>query len=467
MKLAEWTTAFVNTLPDSAFLYVAPGGEKDEEGKTVPRSLRYFPYRDASGEVDLPHLRNAIARIPQSTAPGLTKEKMSQLQDKARAILEEERDEVATDEVQGYPEDEEKKPDMQPQAAMSEWCQLVRLADEGPQASITSWVEMVRSGAHFGRDSERSIKITEDDISSMERGYRIIQSERWFAQGPPVGYNHAGFSGALDPDSTRAAGRILDVQVRANDEGGLSLYGLVQWTNDARKRVRAGEFDGFSIEVVMPDGSRSKKTGEPLGEWALIGGTLTNEPFVPGMERVAASEKRKSRMGLTKLLSDALAMDEGNDAQIIARVQELAEQASKVEALSEALESVTADRDSIKAKYEDLESREIERTLDQACVDGRICATERDRYLRAIRALGEEEANYAYPKGRIPTEEVGEAGEESVRGTAPSLEDEVSALAEKIASENNMTAASAYAQAMSMVLADPNKLAAYESAATN
>ena len=37
---ATWTTAFVNDLPDSSFLYIEPGGEKDEEGKTKPRSLR-------------------------------------------------------------------------------------------------------------------------------------------------------------------------------------------------------------------------------------------------------------------------------------------------------------------------------------------------------------------------------------------------------------------------------------------
>ncbi len=66
---AEWSTAFVNDLPDSSFLYVSPGGQKDEGGKTVPRSNRHFPYKDAEGKIDLPHLRNAIARIPQSDVP--------------------------------------------------------------------------------------------------------------------------------------------------------------------------------------------------------------------------------------------------------------------------------------------------------------------------------------------------------------------------------------------------------------
>lgn len=78
----EWSTAFVNNLPDSSFLYVESGGTKDSEGKTTPRSLRHFPVKDSSGSIDLPHLRNAIARIPQSNVGN-----KSTLQDKARRML--------------------------------------------------------------------------------------------------------------------------------------------------------------------------------------------------------------------------------------------------------------------------------------------------------------------------------------------------------------------------------------------
>jgi hypothetical protein len=64
---AVWSVAFINNLPDSAFLYVE-AGEKDAEGKTTPRSKRHFPYKDADGSVDLPHLRNAlrVSRSPVS-----------------------------------------------------------------------------------------------------------------------------------------------------------------------------------------------------------------------------------------------------------------------------------------------------------------------------------------------------------------------------------------------------------------
>jgi site-specific DNA-adenine methylase len=86
---AQWSRAFVNDLPDSAFLYIEPGHEKDEAGKTTPRSARHFPYRNRNGDLDVPHLRNAIARIPQSTAPGLTADRKDQLQARAHQLLEE------------------------------------------------------------------------------------------------------------------------------------------------------------------------------------------------------------------------------------------------------------------------------------------------------------------------------------------------------------------------------------------
>jgi hypothetical protein len=94
---AVWSTAYVNDLPDSAFLIVESGGKKDDEGKTVPRSLRHFPVRDDSGELDLPHLRNAIARIPQSKVPDFSADDKARLQERARRMLEEAKEQEKAD----------------------------------------------------------------------------------------------------------------------------------------------------------------------------------------------------------------------------------------------------------------------------------------------------------------------------------------------------------------------------------
>lgn len=57
---AMMSTKDINDLPDDAFAYIEPGGQKDESGKTVPRSKRHFPIHDAA------HVRNALARASQS-----------------------------------------------------------------------------------------------------------------------------------------------------------------------------------------------------------------------------------------------------------------------------------------------------------------------------------------------------------------------------------------------------------------
>lgn len=55
---AVWSTAYINSLPDSSFAYIEPGCDT--------KSCRHFPYKDANGKIDLPHLRNALSRAPQS-----------------------------------------------------------------------------------------------------------------------------------------------------------------------------------------------------------------------------------------------------------------------------------------------------------------------------------------------------------------------------------------------------------------
>jgi len=64
-QAAKWTTAYINDLSDSSFCYIGPGGKKDSEGKTVPRTLRHLPYKDENGNIDEPHLNNAMARVTQ------------------------------------------------------------------------------------------------------------------------------------------------------------------------------------------------------------------------------------------------------------------------------------------------------------------------------------------------------------------------------------------------------------------
>jgi Escherichia/Staphylococcus phage prohead protease len=161
---ATWTAAYINNLPDSAFLVIESGGKKDDEGKTVPRSLRHFPVHDANGNVDLPHLRNALARIPQSDLSAALK---SRAESKAQAMLK------AANQNNALPDDdfEVRGTDLWPDAdfelrtegdglTLSGYAAVYGLPSEpipgGPRGTFT---ETIRAGA-FARTLARNPDVT-------------------------------------------------------------------------------------------------------------------------------------------------------------------------------------------------------------------------------------------------------------------------------------------------------------------
>ncbi len=53
----EWSRAYINTLPDSAFAVI----ETTRDG----RKLRHLPHHDHTQALDIPHLKSARARLSQ------------------------------------------------------------------------------------------------------------------------------------------------------------------------------------------------------------------------------------------------------------------------------------------------------------------------------------------------------------------------------------------------------------------
>ena len=54
---ATWSRQYIRQLPDSAFAAI----ETSPDGKTV----RHLPHHDANGNLDVPHLCNALSRLDQ------------------------------------------------------------------------------------------------------------------------------------------------------------------------------------------------------------------------------------------------------------------------------------------------------------------------------------------------------------------------------------------------------------------
>ncbi|OGB61490.1 MAG: hypothetical protein A2Y94_14010 [Caldithrix sp. RBG_13_44_9] len=71
----EWTAAFINMFEDNCFAVVESTGKKDDDGRTLPKTARHLPHHakgdgaaGTGGKIDLPHLRNALARMNQITS---------------------------------------------------------------------------------------------------------------------------------------------------------------------------------------------------------------------------------------------------------------------------------------------------------------------------------------------------------------------------------------------------------------
>jgi predicted RNA-binding Zn-ribbon protein involved in translation (DUF1610 family) len=86
-RAAAWPPSYLHRLPDDAFLHVETGNGAriDTSGRTTPRSLRHLPVLDADGLLDLPHLRDALAQLPNA-GPWLAPEVRDTLIAKAKKL---------------------------------------------------------------------------------------------------------------------------------------------------------------------------------------------------------------------------------------------------------------------------------------------------------------------------------------------------------------------------------------------
>jgi len=98
---ADWTTEYINTLPNSSFAVIEPAYL---DGKTEDKNCRHLPFKNENGEVDLPHYRNALARCNQikpvtdSISEADLRSQAAAELEKYRDVLQENKSEKSTDE---------------------------------------------------------------------------------------------------------------------------------------------------------------------------------------------------------------------------------------------------------------------------------------------------------------------------------------------------------------------------------
>lgn len=143
---AKWTRKFINSLPDSSFAVIEPAYK---EGKTDNKNCRHLPFKDANGKVDLPHLRNALARVNQ-IQPVTDSISTEELRTKAINVLEKYRKllETASDKLETEQAEIEKEEIVaQPTKLVTEVTQIVTdiMNPETKQETVVVETETVRT----------------------------------------------------------------------------------------------------------------------------------------------------------------------------------------------------------------------------------------------------------------------------------------------------------------------------------
>lgn len=147
-----------------------------------------------------------------------------------------------------------------------------------PEEGVTqSWIQVAKVGS-FVNPQFGKIDITPDMLNQM------IENARTFNPSP-VDYEHLSLKPKAErrPEDCEAAGWFTQDQYELRDSG-RTLWALVQWTKEAAQKIRDKKFRYFSPTYAKQ--YPSHETGKPVGA-RLLGGGLTNYPFLQGMAEVS------------------------------------------------------------------------------------------------------------------------------------------------------------------------------------
>lgn len=338
---AKWSTKYINDLPDSAFLYIESGGEKNGDGKTKPRSLRHLPYKNKEGDVDLPHLRNAISRAPQiklKDGSKISESKANSLQKKAKKILKRE-------------EGSEKSLDKMAVAqANSESQYLVPTVGAKTFEDLDEQREIEAKMKNFREDSEDFIAlfkniVYDSELSFADRADQVVELANGYADRIEQNFNQeqdekGGLIEQIQEGVSRTIKKYLSPKKdKPSQEDGIMFYkdtdGSLRWIAKYSNNFRDEEDEIIAEkshkrfvdlvdkgEVPYPDlllwHEKSWKLGE--ADWiayddsgyALASGTI-QKSAVPMAEWLSEKEGIRTSHGMPKV---SIKRDE-NDPSVI------------------------------------------------------------------------------------------------------------------------------------------------------
>lgn len=169
-------------------------------------------------------------------------------------------------------------------------------AEDGERPKRLVWIQLAEVGAFRGHPAGQ-FALTPTVFSEIVRNF-----ER---EGLPIpiDYEHASesdpTSGGIPIHGAPAQGWIH----KLDNRGPAGLWGLVEWRPQAAAQIKAGEYRYISPAIRF--GAKDRNSGEDIGA-KLTSAGLTNQPFLKGMQALAA--KDRGAAGEAHALADSTTM---------------------------------------------------------------------------------------------------------------------------------------------------------------
>lgn len=175
-----------------------------------------------------------------------------------------------------------------------------RLDTTSPGASNERlWQHIASEGQYNGyRGGAQAFAFTRDIFAQLIGNFRTHPSYVRGADGLGSAdviawdFSHASelpaVAGTVPTTGAPAQGWIQDLQARLNAQGKSELWALTRWLEPARTYVKDGRYQWASVAVTFD--AVNALTGKIMGA-VLTSVALTNQPFIEGMNRLAASRQ--------------------------------------------------------------------------------------------------------------------------------------------------------------------------------
>ena len=195
--------------------------------------------------------------------------------------------------------------------------------------------------------SKGDISISAEEMADFVSNFKAGIVRRWPDKNGmfrlKINYEHWG---------STFAGWIVDAELRekklTTGQTVKALWLKAEWTSDAATAIEKEELNYFSIEYFSGDKLyRDDQTGKTYRN-VLVGGALTNDPFVMEMEPMALSTLEEMRKQKEALTAPKIQVKE-DDMKILLSTLKLAESATEADAVS-AVTKLTVAHDDLATK---------------------------------------------------------------------------------------------------------------------